>query len=134
MSQLIQNAAFIPEDDVYIVSSHQHGFVTHVFRDKLELSVDGGLAYCRRAGDLYKLSDANRYEEYCLTEEDPFEVVSERLLWGSRGKDGTSPLTFRPIKELSLDHLKAILANVPSIASTHKLVIKYWVERKEEAI
>ncbi len=127
MSQLLQNALYVPEDDVYLVSSHQHDFVTHSFKDGFHISVDGGREYARREGDMYKLSDANRYVEYCLSDEDPIEVILDRLLWGSHGKDGKQPVTFRPIKDLELDHLKAIIATQDHLSPIHAQVIQYWI-------
>lgn len=134
MSRLLQNALWIPEDDVYLKSGHQHDFVTHVFRDGLSIAVDGGLEYCRREGDLYKLLEpVARYEERCLSTDDPFSHIAEHLLWGTRGKAGDEPLTYRPIKELAsrpdgIAHMKAILQNCPNIAPLHRRVVQYWLD------
>lgn len=136
--QLLQNAVFVPEDDLYVVSTHQHDYVEHTFKDGLTIAVDGGLAYLRRAGDFIPLDRDNRYEEYCLNDAEPFEGwITERLLWGHRGKDGTQPLTYRPIKELAyapdgVNHMKAILANCLNINPMHKRVVQFWLARREE--
>ncbi len=143
MSTLIQNAAYCIEDDVYIISTHRHDYVTHVFRDGLKLSLDGGAGpdgYTRRVGDLYKLLDpVARYEERCLLDSEPFEHIAEHLLWGTRGKAGDEPLSYRPIKELAyraegIEHLRAILRNCPAIGPFHKRVVEHWLAVREAEI
>ena len=136
---LIQNGFYVPEDDVYVVSTRQHDYRTHTFRDSLTLAADGGRAYCRRAGDFIKLEEAGRYVECCLTDDLPFDYIAEKLLWGSTGKSGTEPMTFRPIKEWAykpdgVAHLRAILKNVPDIEPFRKRVIEHWlaVRAKED--
>ena len=58
-----------------------------------------------------------------------------RLLWGTRGKDGSQPMTYRPIRELAqrpdgVEHLRAILKNCLNIAPLHKRVVEYWLDRQ----
>lgn len=137
MSQLLQNSLYIPEDDLYLVSLNRHDFNCHTLRDSKKICIDGGKEYCRRAGDLFELDEAGRYIECCLMDDQPFEYIADRLLWGSAGKDGTQPMTFRPIKEWAHkpdgeNHLKAILLNCPKISIFHKRVIEYWLARLEE--
>lgn len=135
MSQLIQNAVFIPAEDLYLVSSHTHDYVVHCFagvEPPLELGIDGGVSYAKRDGDFMRLDGL--YEEWCLTTEDPFEGwITDRLLWGTRGKDGMQPLTYRPIKELAhrpdgLNHLQAILDNA-NPGPWHRQVVEWWMDR-----
>jgi phytoene dehydrogenase-like protein len=130
MPALIQNAVFFYEDDFYLVSTHVHDYAEHVLPDGSTLAVDGGLEYARRAGDFIRLDAQNRYQEYSLTHEDPFEVVAAKLLWGTRGIDGKQLLRFRPIKEFSVDHLRAILDNCPNIGPMHKRVVEHWLAEK----
>lgn len=134
---LHQNAIYIPEDDLYLISSHVHDYREHKLRDGKTIAVDGGKEYARRAGDLEQLSDAERYHEYLVTDLDPFEpVVVDRLLWGTRGKDGKSEMRFRPIKELAhaedgINHMQAILDNCLNISPLHKRVVEYWLAKRK---
>ena len=134
--KIIQNAIHILGEDIYLKSEHVHHYVTHTFPDGLTISIDGGTEYCKRSGDFEKIE--GRYEECCLHEESPFEGwVTDSLLWGSRGKDGKTPLFYRPIKDFALRedglaHMKAILANVLCINPLHKRVIEYWVNKLEQ--
>lgn len=137
-SQLWQNAIYIPEDDLYLKSSHQHDYVEHVFtkEPKRTIALDGGLEYCRRVGDLYDLDEEGRYVEWIVVSTDSFDVIAQKLLWGTRGKNGDEPLTYRPIKELAarpdgIAHMKAILANCLNIGPLHKRVVEYWLAHNE---
>lgn len=131
---LLQNAVWIPEDDTYLVSSSVHDYVTHVFEKdpSLSISTDGGLEYAKRGGDFIKLDE--RYQEWCLTTDDPFEpTVVDKLLWGTLIKpaqDVAEIRVFRPIKEFSLPHLQAILKNCSQIGALHKRVVEYWAAKK----
>jgi hypothetical protein len=132
---LLQNGIFIPEDDLYLVSTHRHDYVCHKLSDGKEICVDGGREYARRAGDLFELSEAERYVEMCLVEGEPFEGwITERLLWGTRDKDGSQPMRYRPIKELAqapdgAAHMRAILDNCLNISPLHKRVVEYWLAK-----
>lgn len=137
MAKLLQNSLYVPEDDIYLISTHVHDFRCHKLRDSKEICVDGGKEYCRRVGDLFELDEAGRYVEFCLTDDQPFEYIAERLLWGSMGKDGTQPMTFRPIKEWAHkpdgeNHLRAILATQHTMGAYHRKVVEYWLARLEE--
>lgn len=137
MSKLLQNAIYVPEDDLFLVSCHTHDYVQHTLskEPKLIVAIDGGTSYGRRTGDLYELSEAGRYDEYCLVEGEPFEGwITDRLLWGTLGKDGKGPMTYRTIKELAARpegerHLRAILLNATP-GPWHRRVIQYWLDTK----
>lgn len=131
MPKLIQNAVHIPESDLFVVSSHTYDDVIHTFSNGLQLGIEGGLDYAKRDGDFRKLEGL--YTEWCLTDEDCFEGwITDRLLWGTRGKGGDQPLTYRPIKELAnrpdgLAHMQAILDNAnPGV--WHRWVIEWWID------
>ena len=131
--QLLQNAAYIKEADLYIASVHRHDFVTYRFKNGKELSLDGGLEYTRRVGDLWSLMEDDLYVEFCLNDACSFEEIADKLLWGTRGKDGTGLLERRPIKELAarldgVEHMRAILTNCPAIGPFHKRVVEHWLQ------
>ena len=129
-SQIIQNAVWIPEDNIYLVSSHVHDYRTHKFKDGNEYDVDGGCDYIRRGATSFEALKL-RVVDYCLTNKSPIKDIREKLLWGSRGKDGRSPLRYSPIRLLEADHLQAILDNVPQIHPVHKKIVQYWLAKKK---
>lgn len=137
---ILQNALHIRGADLYLVSAHRHDFNCHTFEETepgstpprpLRVCVDGGCDYLRRVGALYDLNVMGLYEEYSLTDADPFAHIADRLLWGNRGKNGSSPLTWRPLRESSIDHLTNILLNCPGRSEWVSRVVRYWLEVKE---
>ena len=103
MAQVIANALITPDGTV-LQSYHRHDYKTYV--DKVsgeEYMIDGGTDYCRSnvnvAGAHY----------ISITMDDPHEVRREWFHWGTRGKDGRQPLTWKPLKDLDTDHIQAIL-------------------------
>ncbi len=122
---IIQNAIFIPEEDYYLYSSHQHDFVTFTARDDKELFLDGGNAYRRMGGDL----DLIKWEDFSLNDSDPFEKIVERKLWGTRGKDGKKQLRYRPLNTFTVDHLKAIQENCPYASPLVRMVVTHLLGR-----
>ena len=131
-SVLIQNAARIPEADLYLRSVHVHDFVRWQSEDgKVDYAIDGGQglgAYVRRVGH-----DGGRVFDWCLYDTDPFGLIAERLLWHTYGPEGKEPGRWRPISTLELDHLQAILKTQPHIKGTlTERVVQWWVAKKEQ--
>lgn len=127
MSHLIQNAIYWPAAGLYLKSSHQHDY----FERSIELSmglrqsiaIDGGTAYRRL------ITSGNPvYEDFSLYEDSPFDMVADRFLWGTYGKDGKGPFKWVPLKECETDHLQAILKTQIHVYGTiSEKVIKHWL-------
>ena len=129
-SVLIQNAAWIPEADLYLRSVNIHDFIRWQSEDgKVDYAVDGGEgrgAYVRRVG-----YEGGRVFDWCLYDTDPFDLIAGRLLWGTFGKEGKEPRRWRPISSLELDHLQAILKTQPHIKGTlTERVVQHWAAEK----
>jgi hypothetical protein len=70
--------------------------------------VDGGNEYQRYGGKNGELVDTS--VTIFLTED---HMVNRQFAhWGSRGKDGSSPLSFKPIAEMSNNHINNILKDM----------------------
>lgn len=116
--QLVVNCIRTP-DGTLLHSRHVHDYATYVDKNGYTYMVDGGRDYLRR-----NIVDEAPAEELSLTVDDPHEVIRERFDWGTRGKDGKSPLTFKLLKDLDNDHIMAILDTQTHIANwTRKLFI-----------
>lgn len=114
--QILQNAIAILENYpniTYLVSSHVHDLKEYVFKDKTTIFVDGGHDYLRRGGSALGENGlggyANKWMEFSLNEKVPFNYLKDRLLWGTRGKDGKQKLKYVLLKDCETEHLKAIL-------------------------
>lgn len=103
MEKLVANRIRTPDGTV-LESMHRHDYVTYVDKNGKEYMVDGGLNYCRR-----NIHDDAPYTELSVYATDPHEVIREAFKWGTRGIDGKSPVTWVVLKDLTTDHIQAIL-------------------------
>lgn len=124
---LIQNAVYITDKDIYLKSHGTHDFITHIFEDGKEFFIDGGLSYKRVGGDYDELIQTGRIQDYTLTEKSMMLDLHQKLLWGTRGISGRVPLQYRPIMSFTHDHLCAIVKNCPYIGKLHLDVVNYWI-------
>jgi hypothetical protein len=118
MRKIVANCIRTP-DGTILCSRHVHDYATYLDKNGYTYMVDGGRDYLRR-----NIVDEAPAEELSVYTDDPHEVIRERFDWGTRGKDGKSPLTFKLLKDLDNDHIMAILDTQKQIADwTRKLFI-----------
>ena len=129
---ILQNAIYIPKLDKYFKSVHVHDYVGFEVDGKMGF-IDGGNEYFRSGGiaSTRARGDGIVIYDYRLDENSSILDVLEKLLWGTRGKSGKQPLTYKPIKDLELDHLKEI-ATFKSFSYLHLFVINYWIQEKSK--
>ncbi|SRR6266403_668006 len=116
MGKILQNAAYCLKCDTYIISTHTHDYITCYCGN---IAVDGGSEYLKRSID-----EKESYDDFSLNTESIPEEIRAKLLWGSRGKDGTEPLKFLPIGQRETDHLEAILKTQTQINELYKTAIR----------
>lgn len=103
MRKILHNALRTPDGTV-LVSRSVHDYKTYTDANGKRYMIDGGNEYVR--------SSSNGDEEFLtLYSDDPHEELREVLTWGTYGKSGKEPLKRVLIKELSDNHIKAILDN-----------------------
>lgn len=125
-SQILQNAIFIPEKDLYLISGHRHEWTSVTLKDKKTYFIDGGREYIHSGGDLLELESSGRVVLFHLSLECSFtDRIYKMLLWGTRGIKGDQPVKYRPMVEYESDHLKAILRNCPNASPWHRLAIHH---------
>jgi len=130
MSKLIQNAVYVPEKDTYLCSKNTHDFQSITLIDDKEFYIDGGTSYIRRGGDI-DLTKNGRIVSFDLMDTDPFEEeIVPKLLWGNRGIDGNSPLTYRPLHTYTTNHLRNIIKDCPNISPIHLKVINHILDER----
>ena len=91
-------------DGTILESMHRHDYVTYTDANGKEYMVDGGLDYLRR-----NIHDDAPYEELSVYDDAPYALIREVFKWGTRGKDGKQPLMYVPLKDLTTEHIEAIL-------------------------
>lgn len=128
---LIQNALYFPTHDYYMPSTHVHDYQVFEYLPGHKASTDGGLHYLHRT--VTPPEHSHLVVDWSLTDESSEDEIRAKLLWGSLPLDKTKPRVhvYRPIAALTLDHLRAIKANVPRINPLHAQVIDYWIEVNE---
>ena len=102
-ARIVANRIRTP-DGTILESRHRHDYVTYVDKNGKEYMVDGGLEYLRRF-----VHDDAPYEELSVYDDAPHVEIREAFKWGTRGKDGRQPLKFVPLKDLTTEHIDAIL-------------------------
>ena len=90
-------------DGTILVSSYRHCSVSHTDKNGEVYTLDGGLAYVRCSANKEPMVDVSLYTTTCHS------ILREHITWGSYGKEGRDPLTFFPVKDLSTEHIEAIL-------------------------
>ena len=103
MEKYLANRIRTP-DGTILESMHRHDYVTYIDANGKEYMVDGGLDYLRR-----NIHDDAPYTELSVLSTDEHSVVREVFKWGTYGIDGKQPLKYLILKDMSWDHIEAIL-------------------------
>lgn len=125
--KILYNAIRTP-DGTILESTHVHDFRTHVDKTNgKEYMVDGGNFYLKRNAH-------NDYEELSLNTLDDIEKIRGLISWASYGVDGNEPRKVSLIKELSDEHLDALIDGKWSECFLLPVFIKEKEYRKEKGI
>ena len=103
MRKLVLNRIRTPDQTV-LTSRNRHDFVSHKDKNGELYYTDGGLSYLKRS------VNKEPYEDLSLYSDDPFEILRENITWGSRGKNGDEELHYKPISNMSNNHINSILS------------------------
>ena len=99
--KLVANRIKTP-DGTILQSFYTHDYKTHLDKNGLTYMVDGGLEYLRRNIQEEPASELSVYSD------DSFELIREAFHWGTRGKNGDQPLSWKPLMTLETNHIEAI--------------------------
>ena len=102
-ARIVSNRIRTP-DGTILESMHRHDYRIYVDANGKEYMVDGGLDYLRR-----NVHDDAPYEELSVYDDALHVEIRNVFKWGTRGKDGKQPLTYVPLKDLTTEHIEAIL-------------------------
>lgn len=91
-------------DGTLLWSKHRHDYVSHTDAlTALTYAVDGGSDYTRLIGKSKDLIDL------CVYNTNTIEEIREVFNWGSYGKNGDECLHYILLKDLTEEHINAIL-------------------------
>lgn len=124
-SIILRNSAKCLSCGDTIESTHRHDYVTCSCGN---LSVDGGKAYIKR---MYNSS----YEDTSIQSDD-LNVIREYFTWGTYGPNGDQPKYYIKLKDMTTEHIEAILETQQHIKGTYveevlKLELQYRKDNYE---
>lgn len=111
---IIKNSIITP-DGTELVSNHVHDYKTHIDKNGKKYSVDGGPYYLKRGGP-------DDYKENSIYSNTKHEIIRENFRWGTYGKDGDEPLTYILLKDMTFDHINAILNTQKNLKKHFKYI------------
>ena len=117
---IVYNAVRCHECNQVIESHHTHDYKTCGCDN--EAVVDGGIAYAR-----YGAKDMSKITKITYTDQDPHDLIREFASWGTYGKHGDQPLKYVKIKDMTDDHIRAVIV-YPRGASWFKEILKNELE------
>ncbi len=121
-SIILRNSAKCLNCNEEIESKHRHDFATCKCGN---LSVDGGLDYLRR-------SISNEYLDTSIKSNDLL-VAREYFEWASFGKNGDEPKHYIKLKNMTSEHIQAVLETQPHIRnSVVEELFKLELEYRED--
>lgn len=89
------------KDGTVLQSRHQHDHVSHTSENGEYSFCDGGAGgYIRHSGNM---------EPMLVYTNDPHELIRDNFEWTSYGINGDEPAKRQLLKELTVDHMNAIL-------------------------
>jgi hypothetical protein len=91
-------------DGTILTSYHVHDMETHVDKNGFNYMVDGGSNYHRCS-----VNKTAPHKNLCVYSDAPYKVLRESIHRGGRGKDGTEPLKWVPISQMSNSWLEACI-------------------------
>lgn len=127
MSTIIQNAVYIPSQRRYYKSANRHDFVTFTVNGEQHF-IDGGIDYIR-SSVIENPKTRSMVIDYNLSSMSTPDDIRQKLLWGTYGKKGNKPLTWKLVRNLSIGHLKAIVDTQP-ISPDTRAIMSYWLNKK----
>lgn len=102
MNAILANRIRTP-DGTLLESFHTHDYKEHVDANGETYVIDGGRSYMRRSINTVPATDLT------VTLESPWQDQREAFTWGTYGKGGNQPLQWKPLKDLTSNHIQAIL-------------------------
>ena len=98
-----------------MVSINRHDYKVYKDKNGETYMTDGGCDYLRRT-----IGQKEPYEDISVYADDPHEKIREVFMWGTYGEEGDKPLEYLLLKELTTEHIKAIIRNCGHVPQWRK--------------
>ena len=126
MNRLLRNA-IQTSDGTILESRTRHDCKEYTDATGTLYIVDGGLDYLRRT-----VHAKSEVEDLSLTDADPHSVVREKVTWGTYGKSGDQPLSYKAIADMETEHLQAVLDTQKNMYPQIRDLMKTELEYRNE--
>ena len=104
------------KDGTILQSRNRHDYVTYVDSNGEFHMLDGGIGgYIRHTGNM---------EPLCVYSNDPHEKIRDNFEWTSYGVNGDEPAKLNLLKDLTEDHIRAILSTQSQLVSHIKKIFQ----------
>ena len=103
-------------DGKIMTSWSVHDYKEYTDANGLMYMVDGGREYLRRT--THDGVEGAEYEELSVWLTDDHEINREAFHWGTRGVHGDQPLVYRPVCDMTTDHIEAVLETQKQVDDT----------------
>jgi len=127
MNRILRNAIQTP-DGTILASRTRHDYKEYMDADGGWHMIDGGLDYIRRS--------TTPAIDLSVSEGDaPHEKLRELVTWGTYGKKGDQPLSYRTIATMDTEHLQAVVDTqilYPQIKDLMQAELEYRDEQNQE--
>jgi hypothetical protein len=125
---LLLNRIKTPDGKI-LTSYSRHDYKTYEDKNGCTYMVDGGTDYLRRT---IPDGEGTEYEELSVWMSDDHEANREACHWGTYGKMGDQPKVYRPVSDLSSDHINAILETQHQMGGWVRKIMEAEVEYRLE--
>jgi len=106
----------ITPDGTVLESKHRHDYVEHLDKNGETYMLDGGIDYIRTNINKEEAKPAHIFTD------DSHEIIREGFTWGTRGKTGKDTLRYVVLKDLTTEHIQAILDTQMNISEDFRKV------------
>ena len=114
--KVLYNAIQTP-DGTILESLSRHDYREYTDKNGHSYMVDGGNEYLRRS--LLNKESLYAYKDLSVTTDSSHDLVREHFTWGTHGKEQDKPLKGVKLKDLSNDHITAIIEEGHAIRNGH---------------